>query len=162
MATTRTLNAPALDPETVAPRTSSAYPTEEFRRVTAGRAKRGLGDALGLTTFGVNLTRLDPGAASALRHWHRRQDEFVYVLDGELTLITDEGEQVLGPGTCAGFPGGVPNGHHLVNRTDRAATYLEVGDRLPGDAADYPDVDLCVRATAAGWKYFHKDGRSYT
>jgi uncharacterized cupin superfamily protein len=129
--------------------------------VTAGRAKRGLGDALGLTTFGVNLTRLDPGAASALRHWHRRQDEFVYVLDGELTLITDEGEQVLGPGTCAGFPGGVPNGHQLVNRTDRAATYLEVGDRLPGDAADYPDVDLCVRTTAAGWKYFHKDGRSY-
>lgn len=161
MATTHTLTAPALDPESVTPRTSSAYPTEAFRRVTAGRAKRALGDALGLTTFGVNLTRLEPGAASALRHWHRRQDEFVYVLEGELTLVTDAGEQVLGPGTCAGFPGGVTNGHQLVNRTSAPATYLEVGDRLPGDAADYPDVDLRVRSTAAGWKYTHKDGRPY-
>lgn len=156
-----TLRPPALDPATVTPRTSSAYPTDAMRKVTAGRAKRGLGDALGLTTFGVNLTRLEPGAASALRHWHRRQDEFVFVLEGELTLVTDAGEQVLGPGTCAGFAGGVPDGHHLVNRGPAPATYLEVGDRLPGDAADYPDHDLRVRATAAGWKYTHKDGRPY-
>jgi uncharacterized cupin superfamily protein len=161
MATSRTISLPALDPALVPARTSSAYPTEEFRKVTAGRAKRALGDALGLTTFGVNLTRLEPGAASALRHWHRRQDEFVYVLEGELTLVTDGGEQVLGPGMCAGFPGGVPNGHHLVNRTDAPALYLEVGDRLPGDAASYPDVDLHVRATGSGWKYSHKDGRPY-
>jgi len=161
MTTSRTLKAPALDPETVKPRTSSAYPTEELRRATAGRAKRALGDALGLTTFGVNLTRLEPGAASALRHWHRRQDEFVYVLDGELTLVTGDGEQILGPGACAGFPGGVPNGHQLVNRSDRPATYLEVGDRLPGDGAEYPDVDLRVHATATGWRYTHKDGRPY-
>jgi len=157
----RALTRPALDPETVAPRTSSAYPTEELRKVTAGRAKRALGDALGLTTFGVNLTTLAPGSASALRHWHRRQDEFVYVLDGELTLVTDTGEQVLGPGACAGFPGGIPDGHHLVNRTNAPATFLEVGDRLPGDGAEYPDHDLRVRATAAGWKYQHKDGSPY-
>jgi uncharacterized cupin superfamily protein len=155
------LSRPALDPATVAPRTGSAYPTEEFRKVTAGRAKRVLGDALGLTTFGVNLTMLAPGAASALRHWHRRQDEFVFVVDGELTLVTGAGEQVLGPGMCAGFPGGFADGHHLVNRSNAPATYLEVGDRLPGDAAEYPDVDLRVRATAAGWKYQHKDGRPY-
>jgi uncharacterized cupin superfamily protein len=161
MATTSPLKLPALDPATVAPRTSSAYPTEEFRKVTAGRAKRALGDALGLTTFGVNLTRLEPGAASALRHWHRRQDEFVFILEGELTLVTDDGEQVLGPGACAGFPGGVPNGHHLVNRSSSPAVYLEVGDRLPGDAASYPDVDLHVRSTPPGWRYTHKDGRPY-
>ena len=161
MSTARELKAPALDPSTVTARASSAYPTEEFRKVVSGRFKRALGDALGLTTFGVNLTRLDPGAASALRHWHRRQDEFVFVLEGELTLVTDAGEQLLGPGMCAGFPGGVPDGHHLVNRTSTPATYLEIGDRFPGDAADYPDADLRVRSTSAGWKYQHKDGRPY-
>ena len=158
---TKPLTRPALDPSTVEPRTSSGYPTDEMRKATAGRAKRALGDALGLTTFGVNLTRLDPGAASALRHWHLRQDEFVFVLEGELTLVTDGGEQVLGPGTCAGFAGGVPNGHQLVNRTRAPALYLEVGDRLPGDGAEYPDADLRVRATPAGWKYTHRDGRPY-
>src|SRR5215510_12009554 len=132
-----TARLPALDPATVAPRTGSGYPTEEMRRPVVGRAKRALGDALGLTTFGINLTRLEPGASSALRHWHLRQDEFVFVLEGELVLVTDDGEQVLGPGTCAGFPGGVPNGHHLVNRTSTPAVYLEVGDRLPGDGAEY-------------------------
>jgi uncharacterized cupin superfamily protein len=156
-----TFKRPALDPATVPARTSSAYPREEFRKVTAGRAKRALGDALGLTTFGVNLTRLEPGAASALRHWHRRQDEFVFVLEGELTLVTDDGEQVLGPGTCAGFPGGVPNGHHLVNRTSAPAVYLEVGDRLPGDAAEYPDVDLRVHATGSSWRYTRRDGSAF-
>lgn len=129
--------------------------------MTAGRAKRALGDALGLTTFGVNLTRLEPGAASSLRHWHRRQDEFVFVLEGELMLVTDDGEQCLGPGMCAGFVGGVANGHHLVNRGTVPATYLEVGDRLPGDEASYPDVDLHVRSTIAGGRYTHKDGRPY-
>ncbi len=161
MTTPRTLKSPVLDPSTITPRTTSAYPTEAFRKVVAGRIKRALGDALALSTFGVNLTRLEPGAASALRHWHRRQDEFVFVLEGELTLITDEGAQILTPGMCAGFPGGVPNGHHLVNRTSTPATYLEIGDRLPGDAAEYPDVDLHVRATSAGPKYSHKDGRPY-
>jgi uncharacterized cupin superfamily protein len=153
--------APALDPSTVTPRTTSAYPTEEMRKVTAGRAKRALGDALGLTTFGVNLTRLDPGASSALRHWHHRQDEFVFVLEGELTLVTDAGEQVLGPGMCAGFPGGKADGHQLTNRTAAPAVYLEVGDRMPGDGAEYPEHDLRVRMTPKGWRYEHKDGRPY-
>jgi len=161
MKTKTPLHRPALDPATVTARTGTGYPTEEMRKVVAGRAKHPLGDALGLTTFGVNLTRLEPGAASALRHWHLRQDEFVYVLEGELTLVTDEGEQVLGRGTCAGFPGGVPNGHHLVNRASTPAVYLEVGDRLPGDGAEYPDRDLKVRATPAGWRYAHRDGRPY-
>src|SRR5262245_33639662 len=161
MAMKTPLHRPALDPTTVPPRTGTGYPTEEMRKAVAGRAKCPLGDALGLTTFGVNLTRLEPGAASALRHWHLRQDEFVYVVEGELTLVTDEGEQVLGRGTCAGFPGGVPNGHHLVNRSSTVAVYLEVGDRLPGDGAEYPDHDLSVRATPAGWRYIHRDGRPY-
>jgi uncharacterized cupin superfamily protein len=150
-----------LDPATVPARTTSGYPTEEMRRATAGRAKQPLGDALGLTTFGVNLTRLAPGAASALRHWHHRQDEFVYVLEGELVLVTDDGEHVLRAGTCAGFPGGVANAHHLVNRTAAPATFLEVGDRLPGDGVEYPEHDLRVRAKMAGWSYVRKDGRPY-
>jgi uncharacterized cupin superfamily protein len=158
---TKPLARPALDPTTVTPRTSSAYPTDAMRAVTAGREKRMLGDALGLTTFGVNLTTLRPGAASALRHWHLRQDEFVFVLEGQLTLVTDEGEQTLGPGTCAGFPGGVANGHHLVNRSSMPATYIEIGDRLPGDGAEYPDHDLRVRATGSSWKYTHKDGTAF-
>ncbi len=158
---TTKLALPALDPTTVSPRTTSAYPTDAMKSVVVGREKRMLGDALGLTTFGVNLTTLAPGSASALRHWHRRQDEFVFVLEGELTLVTDAGEQVLGPGACAGFAGGVADGHQLVNRTSAPATYLEVGDRLPGDGAEYPDYDLRVRATGAGWKYVHKDGRPY-
>jgi uncharacterized cupin superfamily protein len=156
-----TLRAPALDPATVPPRISSAYPTEAMRAVTAGRAKRALGDALGLTTFGVNLTRLEPGAASALRHWHHRQDEFVFIVDGEITLVTDDGEQVLGPGMCAGFRGGVANGHHLVNRSQAPATYLEIGDRLPGDGAEYPDDDLRVQATGSAWRYTRKDGSAF-
>jgi len=123
------LRRPALDPATVPPRTTSGYPTEAMRAVTNGRAKRPLGDTLGLTTFGVNLTRLEPGAASSLRHWHLRQDEFVWVLEGHVTLVTDEGEQVLGPGTCAGFPGGTPNGHHLVN--DVGARGVPRGRRSP-------------------------------
>ena len=158
---TKPLARPALDPTTVTPRTGSGYPTDAMKSVVAGREKRMLGDALGLTTFGVNLTTLQPGAASSLRHWHLRQDEFVFVLEGELTLVTDEGEQTLGPGACAGFPGGVPNGHQLVNRTSKPATFLEVGDRLPGDGAEYPDHDLRVRGTGSGWKYTRKDGSDF-
>jgi uncharacterized cupin superfamily protein len=158
---TTPLARPALDPMTVKPSTGSGYPTDAMKAVTAGSEKRMLGDALGLTTFGVNLTTLPPGAASALRHWHLRQDEFVFVIEGELTLVTDEGEQTLGPGACAGFPGGIPNGHHLVNRSTKPATYIEVGDRLPGDGAEYADHDLRVRSTGSGWRYTHKDGSDF-
>src|SRR5262245_45966681 len=126
------LKAPALDPATVTEQSGTGYP-EPYRGVVAGRGKRRLGDAVGLTTFGVNLTRLAPGAASAQRNWHTKQDEFVYVLEGELVLISDAGEQVLKPGMAAGFPAGRPDGHNLVNRGTREALYLEIGDRTPGD-----------------------------
>lgn len=154
-------NLPALDPATLPSRTSSIYPTEEFRAVTTGRSKQALGDALGLQTFGVNLVRLAPGAVSALRHWHTRQDEFIYVLEGELTLVTNDGEQCLGPGLCAGFPAGKVDGHCLMNRGATVAVYLEVGDRLPGDRACYPDADLEARAGRAAYQFFHKDGMAY-
>jgi uncharacterized cupin superfamily protein len=148
---------PALDPATVAERTGSGYPPP-YDMVCAGRGKRALGNELGLTHFGVNLTRVDPGAASALRHWHTREDEFVYVLEGELTLVTDAGEQTLGPGMAAGFPAGVSNGHQLVNRTIRPALYLEVGDRPDGDEVRYPDVDLFI---GPDFVFRHKSGEPY-
>ncbi|HXF65122.1 MAG TPA: cupin domain-containing protein [Burkholderiales bacterium] len=156
---TRT-NPPALDPTAVAGVTGSNYP-EPFRSRVSGRVKRRLGEALGLRSFGVNLTTLAPGAASALRHWHSHEDEFIYVLEGELVLVTDAGEQRLGPGMCAGFPAGRPDGHCLVNRTDRNAVYLEVGDRRPEDTVTYPDDDIVGRATPQGRRFFHKDGTPY-
>jgi uncharacterized cupin superfamily protein len=152
--------APILDPGQVSAVYGSNYP-EPLKPRVAGRAKRRLGDALGLKNFGVNLTTIAPGAQSALRHWHARQDEFIYMVSGELVLVTDAGEHVLRPGMCAGFPAGHPDGHHLLNRSNRDAVYLEVGDRTPGDAVTYPDDDLAAQATAAGWKFTRKDGTSY-
>ena len=151
---------PALAPEDVVPTAGSNSPPA-FKPAVAGRAKQRLGDALGLRNFGVNLTTLAPGAGSALRHWHRTQDEFIYVLTGELTLITDAGEQVLRSGTCAGFPAGKADGHRLVNRGTSPATYLEVGDRSAGDAVSYPDDDLEARWIDGGWKFFRKSGAPY-
>ena len=148
---------PALDPAAVPERTGSSYPPPLDVPCRA-RRKRALGSEVGLTHFGVNLTRLEPGAWSAQRHWHTRQDEFVYVLEGEVTLVTDAGEQALGPGMAAGFPAGAPDGHHLVNRTERPALYLEVGDRTPGDEVHYPDVDLFVDAN---FGIRHKNGDPY-
>jgi uncharacterized cupin superfamily protein len=151
---------PALDPSSVAVSTGSNYP-EPFKSRVAGRRKQRLGDALGLRNFGVNLTTLQPGAQSALRHWHTQQDEFVYVLRGELVLVTDSGEQVLTPGMCAGFSAGKADGHHLVNRSGADAAYLEVGDRTPGDAATYPDDDIAAQSTPQGWRFTRKDGTPY-
>ncbi|MEJ2122700.1 MAG: cupin domain-containing protein [Alphaproteobacteria bacterium] len=149
------LRIPAIDPASVEVRHGSAYP-EEFQAVAAGRQKQALGNAAGLTHFGVNLVRLTPGAASALRHWHKH--EFVYVLEGELTLITDAGEQVLTPSLAAGFPAGVPDGHYLVNKTDKDALYLEIGDRHPEEEAHYPDDDLHVRRSGGAFTFTRKDG----
>ncbi|MGK7927891.1 MAG: cupin domain-containing protein [Spirulina sp.] len=149
-----------IDPKEIPETSSSSYP-EVFKSVVAGRYKKRLGNTAGLKNFGVNLVRLEPGSASSVRHWHHKQDELIYVLEGEITLVTDAGEQVLIPGNAAGFPAGEANGHHLLNRSDRDATYLEIGDRTPGDSAIYPDDDLHVEATDKGWKFTHKNGESY-
>lgn len=127
-----------------------------------GREKKALGDLFSLSNFGVNLTRLAPGAVSALRHAHSVQDEFVYVLQGNnLVLITDSGETQLQPGTCAGFKAGTGNAHQLVNRSTEDAVYLEVGDRTDGDTVTYPDEDLQAVMVDGKWRFMHKDGAPY-
>ena len=138
----------------------SSYP-EPFASRMAGREKRPLGDLFGLTNFGVNLTRLAPGASSALRHAHTKQDEFVYIVQGHPTLHTDEGRTRLAPGMCAGFKAGTGNGHCLINETPYDIFYLEVGDRTPGDEGSYPDDDLKAVMVDGKWKYTHKDGSLY-
>ena len=152
--------APALDPEEVAVRQGSSYPAA-FREPCRTRIKRALGDALGLTDFGVNLVTLPPGAWSAQRHWHSHEDEFVYVVEGELTLITDGGEQALGAGQVAGFPAGKADGHHLVNKGTAPVTYLEIGDRRQDDAVTYPDADLHLEPTPEGHVFTDKKGAPY-
>ncbi|SNT18061.1 Uncharacterized conserved protein, cupin superfamily [Noviherbaspirillum humi] len=144
-----------------APRTKPSNYPEPFASRMAGREKRPLGDLFGLTNFGVNLTRLAPGAVSALRHAHTRQDEFVYILEGTPMLVTDEGETPLRPGMCAGFRAGSGNGHQLVNRSGADVLYLEVGDRTPGDAATYPDDDLQAQLVEGKWRFLRKDGTPY-
>ena len=160
MAAEKILKLPALDPATVEPVIGSNYPAQ-FKPGVAGRSKRILGDALGLKNFGVNLTTVKAGSASALRHWHTREDEFIYIVSGELALVTDAGEQLLTAGMAAGFPAGKADGHCLVNRTDCDAVYLEVGDRKAEDEARYPDVDLDRRNTPAGRTFCRKDGTPY-
>ena len=136
----------------------SRYPPD-LTAAMAGRTKRPLGDLFDLKNFGVNLTRLAPGAASSLRHVHALQDEFVYILEGTPTLITNAGEALMAPGECAGFPAGAGDAHHLVNCSDADVLYLEVGDRTQGDSATYPDNDLAVRMAPDGaWVYSRKDG----
>ncbi len=137
------------------------YPSP-FDRVVLGRERKRLGNAVGLDQFGVNLTRLKPGAASALRHWHEKEDELIYMLEGEVVLIEDGGETVLKPGDAAGFKANNGNGHHLVNRSNRDAVYLEIGTRSKHERAHYPDVDLLVVRDDNGMRYTHKDGKPYT
>ena len=139
---------------------ASNYP-EPFASQMAGRRKQPLGDLFGLANFGVNLTRLAPGAVSALRHAHTRQDEFVYILQGHPTLHTDEGRVQLSPGMCAGFKAGTGNGHRLINETAHEVVYLEVGDRTSGDEGSYPDDDLKAMRIQGAWQFVHKDGTPY-
>ena len=148
---------PKIDITKAKTRTTTIYPAE-FKPVVQGREKTALGDVVGLTHFGVNLTRLKPGAASGLRHWHDNEDEFVYVLEGEITLIEDNGETVLKPGDAAAYKAGVANGHHLVNKTSQDVLYLEIGTRAPRDVGHYPDVDFCYEKTEAGMRMFRKSG----
>lgn len=139
----------------------TSYP-ERFASRIAGREKRPLGELFGLSNFGVNLTRLVPGAGSALRHAHSKQDEFIYVLEGHPVLITDQGETTLAPGMCAGFKAGDNDGHQIINRTNQDVMYLEIGDRTPGDTVTYPDDDLkAVMGSDGKWKFAHKDGSPY-
>ena len=144
-----TLRRPALDPSTLPVRNASGYP-EPFRSRVLPREKRALGDALGLTKIGVNLTTLLPGKQSSVRHSHTHEDEMVFILEGEVVLRTDGGEQILGAGTCAAFPAGDPDAHHLVNRSDRPARYLEISNRDAADIAIYPDDDLKLTRNADG------------
>ncbi|HEX4150763.1 MAG TPA: cupin domain-containing protein [Steroidobacteraceae bacterium] len=131
-----------------------------FDRPCTDRRRQRLGDAAGLTDFGVNLLHLPPGAWSSQRHWHSAEDEFVYVLEGELALVTDSGEEILRAGDCAGFKAGVHDGHHLQNRSERDALILEIGSRkVMEDEGDYPDIDLCFLKDDGG--YVHKDGTPY-
>lgn len=150
----------ALNAATLPVRTGSSYP-EPFRAVVGGREKRALGEPFGLTCFGVNLVRLPPGCWSSQRHWHTLEDELVYLLEGELVLVTDAGEQRLTAGMVAGFLAGERNGHHMINRSGRDALYLEIGARLAEDEADYPDLDLCLRVRAGKLVFEHRDGTPY-
>jgi uncharacterized cupin superfamily protein len=151
---------PKIDVAKATVRTKGRYP-DPWGAITEGREKAALGDVVGLTQFGVNLTRLKPGAASALRHWHEAEDEFVYVVEGEITLIEDGGETVLRPGDAAGFKAGVANGHHLVNKSQRDALYLEIGTRAAAERAHYPDVDLVFERDDRGMRCLHKSGEPY-
>jgi len=146
-----------LDPASAPRRQGSTYPTP-FDGPCRDRVRYALGDAAGLTQFGINLLRLPPGAWSSQRHWHTAEDEFVCVLQGEVVLVTEGAEEVLRAGDCAGFKAGVEDGHHLQNRSSSEALVLEAGSRRPDDVAEYPDIDL--RWSSATGKT-HKDGRAY-
>lgn len=143
------------------PRTKPSNYPEPFRSMMAGRIKRPLSELFGITNFGVNITVVPPGAVSALRHAHTRQDEFVYVVSGALILHTEEGETKLTTGMCAGFNAGSGNAHRLLNKSEEEAVYLEIGDRTPGDSVAYPDDDLVAQLSEGSWAFAHKDGTPY-
>ena len=150
---------PKIDIEAAPSRDGTAYP-EPFDQPCRARRRRKLGDAAGLTQFGVNRLELDPGVWTSQRHWHSAEDEFVWVVEGEVVLIDDGGETVLTAGDCAGFPAGDGNGHHIVNRSDRTAVLLEVGTRRPAeDRVEYPDIDMTY--TGGETFYRRRDGTPY-
>ncbi len=141
-------------------RTGSRYPAP-FNEPCIGRTKYILGDQFGLDQFGVNLAVIEPGSWSSQRHWHEKEDEFVYMLEGELVLVDDAGEHVLSPGMCAGFKAGNGNGHCLKNMTDKRAVYLEVGSRKEGERAHYSDIDMMAVAKDGKMSFVRKDGSSF-
>ena len=151
---------PKLDLSTVPEENSCGYPAP-FHEIAKGRFRKRLGDAGGLTQFGVNLCRLKPGSASSQRHWHEKEDELIYVVDGEVVLIEDEGETLLRAGDAAAFKAGVANGHQLVNRSDRDALVLEIGSRMPGEKAYYPDIDMQLFTERQVDRFAHMDGTPY-
>jgi uncharacterized cupin superfamily protein len=149
---------PKIDFNDVPVRKGSGYPAE-FKAPCAQRTRRRLGDAGGLVDFGVNLMTLPPGGWSSQRHWHSHEDEFVYVLDGELTLVEDDGETILVAGECAAFPKGTGNGHHLQNRSATPAVYIEVGSRDPNDLTTCSDIDMM--SSNVDGRFTRKDGTPY-
>ena len=153
---------PKIDIDALPVLTGTGYP-EPYARAVAGRSRKRLGDAGGLTQYGVNLMTLKPGAASSHRHWHAHEDEFVFVLFGEVMLVEDDGECNLKAGDAAAFPAGARNGQHLVNRSTDDALILEVGTRSADDSVEYSDaaVDMKAMKTAGAWRYLRKDGRPW-
>jgi uncharacterized cupin superfamily protein len=149
---------PAFDPKDLPESNATSYP-EKFKALNSRRWNRRLGDHAGLTIFGVNLTRIEPGAQSSARHAHSKQDEFIWVIEGEVVLETNEGSQTLRPGMCAGFAAGSGNAHRFVNQTDRNVVLLVIGDRTPFDEVSYPDIDNHAKAGADGkYVFTRKDG----
>lgn len=151
---------PKVDIGKIAIDTSTGYPPP-FNKVVEGRSRKRLGRAAGLTHFGVNICTLKPGAASSQRHWHENEDEFVYVLEGEVVLREDGGETVLKPGDAAAWKAGVPNGHCLINRSDRDAVFIEVGTRASNERAHYAEIDMMVVRDEKGARYTKKNGEPY-
>jgi uncharacterized cupin superfamily protein len=151
---------PSLDPKSVTPRTATVYPPE-FAGAVKGREKRALGDFFGLTQYGVNLTTLAPGAWSSHRHWHENEDEFIFVVEGEITLIDDSGEHLLKPGMCAGFKAGVANGHHLANKSISPVSYLEIGTRADHERAHYPEADMLFKKDGTKSVVTRRDGSPF-
>lgn len=151
---------PKIDLAAVPVKTGSIYP-EPYAAMMAGRSSLRLGDAGGLTQFGVNIVMLEPGAMSSLRHWHMAEDEFVIVTEGVCTMVTDAGETEMTVGDCAAFPANSPDGHHFINRTDRPARFLVVGAKSKREVATYSDVDLMVTMEAGRATFTHKDGSPY-
>lgn len=152
---------PVIDPAKVPVKTGSIYPSP-YAEMMAGRSSLRLGDAGGLTQFGVNLVTLEPGAMSSLRHWHLHEDEFVMVTEGECTLVQDAGETVMRAGDCAAFPAGNPDGHHFINRSAAVARFLVVGTKAPREVGTYSDVDLRVEIEAGRARFTYKDGTDWT
>jgi len=151
---------PKIDIENLKLDNSTGYP-EPFRQDVLGRWRKRLGNAVGLDQFGVNLTTLKPGAWSAQRHWHANEDELIYVIEGELVLREDTGETVLKPGDAAGWKANTPNGHCLINRSNRDVVYLEIGARAASERVEYPDIDMRMERNATDARYLHKSGEEY-
>ncbi|MBV8665499.1 MAG: cupin domain-containing protein [Burkholderiaceae bacterium] len=148
---------PKLDQQAIPERQGTSYPAP-FAEQPGQRLTKRLGDAGGLTQFGVNLRHLPPGTWSSQRHWHTHEDEFVYVISGEVVLVTDEGEQVMRSGDCAAFPANTPNGHHLINRSGTTAVVLDIGTKHPDDTCVYSDIDMVADPKAG---FVHRDGSPY-
>lgn len=152
---------PVIDQGKAPRKTGSIYP-EPYAAMMEGRSSLRLGEAGGLTQYGVNLVVLEPGALSSLRHWHQNEDEFVWIVEGECILVEDQGETLMRPGDCAAFPAGAPNGHHFLNRSDRVAKFLVVGTKAAQEVATYSDVDLRVELGCGKARFTYKDGTDWT